>query len=87
MAVPADGVLPFANAYPALIQWQGQAHPVQRLPEQGIRLQRLEITHPDAKGLQASLNGQFDDARVQIKAGPVPQMQGWFDTPQGLRKL
>lgn len=87
MAVPADGRLPFDNAYPALIQWQGQAHPVQRLPDRGIRLQRFEIIHPDAQGLQASLKGQFDDARVRILPGPAPRMQAWFDTPQGLRAL
>lgn len=87
MAVPANGRLPFANAHPALIQWQGTAHPVQRLPESGLRLQTLEIITPDAPALTAALAGLFTDTRVQITQGSVHAMRAEFSTPHGTRVL
>src|SRR5690606_19696369 len=46
MGVPEDGRLPFDDAFPALIQWQGECHPAAALPDRGCRLRRLEIAHP-----------------------------------------
>ncbi len=86
MAVPADGVLPFGNAFPALIQWEGPAHPAPRLPESGVRLDRLEIAHPEAGALAAALAGRLDDPRVAIVPG-APAMRAAFDTPHGRRWL
>ncbi|HMO72544.1 MAG TPA: VOC family protein, partial [Paracoccaceae bacterium] len=41
MGVPDDGRLPFGDAFPALIEWQGAAHPRDLLPDRGLRLRRL----------------------------------------------
>jgi hypothetical protein len=87
MAVPADGRLPFGNAHPALIQWQGSAHPAQRLPDCGVRLELLEIATPDAAPLSAALSGLFADPRVKIIPGPHKAMQARFATPHGHRVL
>jgi hypothetical protein len=87
MAVPADGRLPFANAHPALIQWQGAAHPVQRLPDSGLRLKTLEIATVDATALRAALAGMFTDQRVKITHGPALAMRAEFSTPHGTRVL
>jgi hypothetical protein len=87
MAVPGDGCLPFDGGYPALIQWQGDAHPAARLPDQGVRLTRFEIAHPQAADLRAALDGRITDARVQILQGPAMAMRATFDTPYGPRVL
>lgn len=87
MAIPADGCLPFGNAHPALIQWQGAAHPAQRLPDVGVRLDLLEIATPDADALTAALQGQFTDRRVRISQGPQNSMRATFTTPHGPRVL
>lgn len=87
MAVPADGLLPFGNAHPALIQWQGEAHPAQRLTDLGVRLDLLEIETPDADALTAALGGNFTDARVKIFQGPEKSMRAQFTTPHGPRVL
>jgi hypothetical protein len=87
MAVPGDGCLPFDGGYPALIQWQGDAHPAARLPDQGVRLTRFEIAHPQAADLRAALDGRMTDARVQILQGPAMAMRATFDTPYGPRVL
>lgn len=86
MGVPADGTLPFDNRFPALIEWQGPAHPVQRLADSGLRLTRLEVAHPDAPALQAALAGRFDDPRVAVVQGPAA-LRATFDTPHGPRIL
>ncbi|GHE02002.1 polyphosphate kinase [Defluviimonas sp. 20V17] len=91
MAVPADGRLPFDNAFPALIQWQGAAattrHPTRRLPETGCRLRRLEIAHPGAEALRAALAPLIVEPRVMVVPGPRPEMRAEIDTPHGRRRI
>lgn len=87
MAVPADGKLPFDGCFPALIEWAGALHPARVLPESGVRLQLLEIAHPQAGALNAALAGKFDDSRVVIVAGADKSMRATFSTPHGLRVL
>lgn len=87
MAVPADGKLPFDNAFPALIQWEGAAHPAARLPDVGCRLHSLEISHPRASALSANLAGRFQDARVTIRQGDSVAYRAEIETPHGIRVL
>lgn len=86
MAVPDDGRLPFDGGFPALIEWQGAAHPSQALPDQGIRLVSLEIWHPLATELQHALSARLVDARVSFVPG-AGQMRAVFDTGAGQRVL
>ena len=87
MAVPDDGILPFDNAFPGLIEWQGPAHPAQALDDCGLRLVRLEIGHPRAADLRASLAGRLDDPRVAIVQASTRTMRAEFDTPNARRQL
>jgi len=87
MAVPADGILPFAGAFPALIHWQGTAHPAHALGDRGVRLLRLEIGHPDAAALRGALAGRLSDPRVVITSAPGHAMCASFSTPHGVRVL
>lgn len=86
MGVPQDGCLPFDDAFPALIQWLGAAHPSGRLPDVGVRLRQLVVTHPQAEALRAAL-GPLNDKRLVIEAGPAKAMQAEFETPGGPRVL
>lgn len=87
MAVPSDGHLPFDGCFPALIEWQGQLHPAPRLPDVGVRLDHLEISHPNGAALQKALSGRVMDARLSFHAGPQKAMRATFTTPNGLRVL
>ncbi|MCA3508309.1 MAG: VOC family protein [Rhodobacter sp.] len=87
MAVPPTGRLPFDGAFPALIQWEGDVHPVQRLPDAGLRLLRLDIVHPQAAALRKALAGRLQDTRVVIVQGPEKALQASFSTPAGTRRL
>ncbi|PPB80319.1 glyoxalase-like protein [Albidovulum inexpectatum] len=84
MAVPESGHLPFDGMFPALIAWQGDAHPAGRLPDRGCRLDRLVIRHPDADKLADAV--ALDDPRVEFVAGPIG-IEAWIQTPFGLRRL
>lgn len=85
MAVPGDGVLPFDNRFPALIEWRGQAHPAERLPDTGARLGRLIVAHPEAGRLRAAL-ASLADPRVVIEPG-APALRAEIETPHGRRVL
>lgn len=86
MAVPETGVLPFDNAFPAVIEWQGDAHPAARLAPSGCALRRLVVAHPEAAALAAALTHVLRDARVVFEPG-APALRAEIDTPGGLRVL
>jgi hypothetical protein len=85
MGVPEDGRLPFGDAFPALIEWQGAAHPRAMLPDAGLRLRRLVVTHPEAGALRRALL-PLADPRVLVVSGP-PGLSAEIDTPAGRRVL
>jgi len=87
MAVPTDGKLPFDGAFPALIRWQGAAHPVQRLPDRGCHLVRLEVSHPRADALAKALAGCLDDPRVIFSQAAQKSLRALISTPSGERWL
>jgi hypothetical protein len=86
MAVPANGVLPFDNLFPALISWHSPVHPSAMLAASGCALRRLVVSHPEAQALRATLAAAFSDARVVFETGPAGLMAE-MDTPLGLRRL
>lgn len=83
MAVPGDGKLPFDGLFPALIEWQGDAHPAPRLPDAQVRLKALHLISPQADALRAALAPLIDDPRLQIRDGAAPAMQAVLSTPSG----
>ena len=84
MGVPADGCLPFDDAFPALIEWKGALHPAAALPDLGCRLVRLEIAHPEAAALRAAL--PLADPRVIVVPGDRA-LRATIATPHGERTL
>ena len=87
MGVPGTGRLPYDGAAPALIHWDGAAHPADALTDRGLRLERLLITHPEADALreQFPMLGRLD--LVHLTAGSDVRLEAWIKTPAGLRKL
>jgi Glyoxalase-like domain len=86
-AIPETGKLPFDDCFPAMIQWQGELHPAKALPDAGVRLLTLEITHPDAAALRLTPAGRLADPRVRLLHGPYRSWRATFSTPHGLRVL
>lgn len=83
MAVPVDGILPFDGLFPALIQWQGPAHPAPRLTDVGARLAALRLFSPQAEALRAALAPLVADDRVSVIAADAPRMEAVIVTPRG----
>ena len=86
MAVPASGILPFDNCAPALIEWEGAAHPAGMLAVSGCRLTTLQISHPNAAALNELLAPHLKDDRIKYATGQ-PGLTAHFETPQGARVL
>lgn len=85
MTVPADGLLPFDNLFPAVLQWQAEP-PAGRLPQSRCRLTRLVLSHPEAAALQKALDRILADPRIKVEQG-APVMMAEFETPHGKRQL
>lgn len=83
MAVPVDGVLPFDGLFPALIQWEGPAHPAPRLTEVGARLAALRLFSPQARALRAALAPLVADDRISVIDADLPRMEVVIATPGG----
>lgn len=66
VTVPDSGLGPFDGLYPALIEWAA-LHPTERLPDHGLRLAGLALSHPEITALAASL--PLHDARLHFAHG------------------
>ena len=86
MAVPHDGILPYDNCAPALIQWVGDAHPAPRLTQQGCRIEAFTVRHPEAEAMAALLAPLLADPRITFEAG-APQLSAQIATPNGSATL
>jgi hypothetical protein len=87
MAIPETGLLPYGGLFPALIAWRGAAHPADALPDRGIRLRRLVLSHPEAAELRAALAPLIEDDRLAVTLGAEPTIAAEFATPHGPRVL
>ncbi|EBA16521.1 hypothetical protein RSK20926_22389 [Roseobacter sp. SK209-2-6] len=83
MAVPTDGILPYDNCFPALIEWHSP-HPAPRLQQQGCSLRRFTVSHPQAADLFQILS--LAEPRIAFETG-APGFEAEIDTPHGLRLL
>ncbi len=86
MAVPLDGVLPYDNCAPALIEWVGDAHPAPRLTQQGCGITSLEVHHPQATALGALLAPVLMDGRISFHNG-ASKLKAEISTPKGSAQL
>ena len=86
MAVPQNGVLPYDNLAPALIEWRTDIHPATRLNQKGIRLERVTISHPQGADLGETLRAVLSDDRIRLETGPAG-LNAEFSTPHGRRSL
>lgn len=86
MAVPGNGVLPYDNMFPALIEWQGADHPTERLAPSGCWLNQLVVSHPEADVLKQKLDAVLPEQRIVFQAGDAGLMAE-IETPMGPRVL
>ncbi len=83
MAVPADGKLPFDNAFSALIHWFGTAHPADRLPKSGLSLGALHIRHPQSAALKSAVEPLLDTSQIIFETARQIAITATINTPKG----
>jgi hypothetical protein len=85
ITVPDDGSLPYDGAFPTLIEWAaGTHHPADRLAQCGVKLLRLEVSHPRAEQIAQMMD--LGDPRVAMVTGPFA-LRATFQTPSGVKTL
>ena len=80
ITVRDDGQRLFDGCLPTLIQW-GDVHPTDNMQAGGVSLQSLQITHPQAKQLQAALDGIGLEGIAVHNASA--RITATFQTPKG----
>lgn len=90
ITIPDDGKPLMGGTAPALIEWKSGPHPASRLPDQGLRLQALELFHPRPHRLMALLEAIGMDGRVRVRRSPAGEgssLVAHIATPRGLCRL
>jgi hypothetical protein len=86
ITVPADGGLAHDGVQPALIQWDGKAHPCDGLEDRGCALQELQLWHPQAARLQALFGALQVEGPVRLQEGAAA-LAARIGTPRGALEL
>ncbi|NJS36576.1 MAG: VOC family protein [Brachymonas sp.] len=84
ITVRDDGQRLFNGVLPTLIEW-GQTHPANAMPDSGISLQNLRITHPEASELATAYQA-IGLQGITIEAG-TPNIIATLQTPRGIVTL
>jgi len=79
ITVRSDGQRLFDGCLPTLIQW-GDTHPAGGMPDSGITLQSLAVTHPRAEALRQA--GAALGLRTPVEEGPT-NLCAVLQTPRG----
>lgn len=82
ITVPADGRLNCDGIAPALIEWDGAAHPSDGLTDAGCRLRELRLAHPEHERLATLFAALKLDGPVRVGAGSAA-IAATIDTPRG----
>jgi hypothetical protein len=90
ITIPTDGVPPLAGVAPSLIQWHTENHPAGGMPDFGLSLTSLELTHPEpqrVQGLLHSLGLQGPVALARDLPAREARLVAHIQTPNGVRVL
>jgi Glyoxalase-like domain len=84
ITIPADGHLPGDGLVPTLIAWDVPMHPSDSLADSGLRLVRLEGTHPETERIRAALGSLHLERTLEVRHGPEPKLEAHVQTPNGI---
>ncbi len=87
LTIPPDGMPPLGGAGPLLIQWAAADHPAARLPDDGLSLVRLEVTHPDPDRVWRLLAAVGFGGPVAVAGGDRVALAALIRTPTGVGRL
>ena len=87
ITIPEDGSLPINGGGPALIQWETDAHPANKLEEHGLSLIKLQIFDPEMERISGFLRSVNLTGNVQVLKSNESKLVALINTPRGIREL
>ena len=87
ITIPEDGHLPGGGLIPTLIQWLGDRHPADELPDRGCSLEALGGTHGAPEGIRRALAALGLTGSVPVSYGAAERLSARIRTPLGARIL
>ncbi len=84
--LPVGAALPLEGAWPLTIRWTAGLHPAKRLPDIGLRLERLEIAGRHAAAARDALGPVEGPVAFLPGTGPV-RLSATVRTPAGTATL
>lgn len=87
ITVTDDGSRPAKGVVPALIQWDVDAHPADRLPEANVALAQLAATHPDPAMVRAALAKLDLATAIHVAYDRDARLAAMLRTPRGMVTL
>ncbi len=86
LTVPKDGHLPMGGLLPAFIEWSPGPHPSVAQQDLGVRLEKVQLSHPDPDTLNAILKTLQVDHLAQVSAGEMGLSLA-FSAPTGIAHI
>lgn len=87
ITVPDDGHRPGRGLVPTLLQWDGAAHPADRMPDHGCRLVLLAGEHPEPATVRADIATLGLSETLKVTYAKSPRLAAMIRTPRGTATL
>lgn len=82
ITVRDDGHLNFSGVLPAVIEWDGDAHPCDMLEDRGCELLELRLSHPAATSIVPMFRSLRLAGAIELRPGPI-ELAARILTPRG----
>jgi Glyoxalase-like domain len=87
ITVPEDGSLHGEGTVPSLIQWQTETLPSKQLPDQGMRLESLDIFSPTPDAIKSVLEQMNLKTKISVHQDDKSSLTATIKTPTGIKIL
>ena len=87
ISIRDDGALPDGGTLPALIRWRDGPHPAGRMTDLGLRLEALELRHPEPAQLRARLRAIGAAPLVRVVPDGLPSLRAVLRASDGSRRV
>ncbi|HEY2864812.1 MAG TPA: VOC family protein [Casimicrobiaceae bacterium] len=83
ITIPDDGGRPGAGVLPTLIQWDGDRHPADALPDVGVRLAAVAAAHPEPDRMRQALAALDLGDTLKVTFDAAPRLAAMLTTRRG----
>jgi len=87
IAVPDDGHRPGRGLVPTVLQWDGAAHPADRMADSGRRLVLLAGEHPEPADVRDDIAALGLSDTLKVTYAKSPRLAAMIRTPRGVATL